>query len=51
MAERLRAQTKSQTKSAIGFEFRILCLEGSVISSSHHSQEVLIVHFSLYVNN
>ena len=33
-----------------GLEFRILCLEDSVISSSHHLQEVLLVQFSLYVH-
>ena len=31
-----------------GLEFRILCLEGSVIiNSSHHPQEVLLAQFSL----
>ena len=33
-----------------GLEFRILCLEDSVISSSHHPQEVLLAQFSLYVH-
>ena len=31
-----------------GFEFRILCL--AVSDSSHHPQEVLLAHFSLYVH-
>ena len=33
-----------------GFEFRILCVEGSVISLSHHPQEVFLARFSLYVH-
>ena len=34
-----------------GLEFRIMCLEGSVISSSHHPQEVLLAQFRLCVQN
>ena len=34
-----------------GLEFRILCLEDSVISQSyHHPQEVILAQFSLYVH-
>ena len=33
-----------------GLEFRILCLEDSVITISHHPQEVLLAQFSLYVH-
>ena len=31
-------------------EFRILCLQGCVIHSSHYPQEVVLVQFSLYVH-
>ena len=36
--------------SADGLEFRILCLEGSVISYIHYPQAVFLAQFSLYVH-
>ena len=33
-----------------GLEFRILCLVGSVISSSHYPQEALLAKIRLYVH-